>query len=241
MIKKIIQNFINALGYKIIKIKKKNYRDFDQILKKILKKKNNIIFDIGANKGQSLTRFGKLFNNTYFYSFEPSFSAFKVLKSKYGNQSNIKLFNTALGEKKKKKLFYEYENSELSSFIKINKKFDEKKKKISVETDTIYSIFKKNNLKKIDLLKMDTQGYEEPILRGAKNLIINQKIDLIELEIILGDYYEKSSSFKKIEDILSLGGYRLLALDRRLNIFENKKFYFNAIYASQNFYKKIFN
>ena len=39
MIKKIIQNFINALGYKIIKIKKKNYRDFDQILKKILKKK----------------------------------------------------------------------------------------------------------------------------------------------------------------------------------------------------------
>ena len=97
------------------------------------------------------------------------------------------------------------------------------------------------HLLKIDLLKMDTQGYEEPILRGAKNLIINQKIDLIELEIILGDYYEKSSSFKKIEDILSLGGYRLLALDRRLNIFENKKFYFNAIYASQNVYKKIFN
>ena len=90
-------------------------------------------------------------------------------------------------------------------------------------------------------MKIDTQGYEELILRGAKKLITEQKIDLIELEIILGDYYEKSSSFKKIEDALSSGSYRLLALDRRLNVFENRKFYFNALYASQNIYKKLFS
>jgi FkbM family methyltransferase len=238
---KIIQNLINFFGFKIIKIKKKKYRDFDQILKKILKKNNNIIFDVGANKGQSLDRYRKIFKNTLFYSFEPSLEAFKVLKLKYENFSTIKLFNIALGSEKKKKIFYEYKNNELSSFIKINKKFDETKKKISVEIDTIDSIFKKNNLKKINLLKMDTQGYEEPILIGAKNLITGQKIDLIELEIILGDYYDKSSSFKKIEDTLLSGGYRLLALDRRLNIFENKKFYFNALYASQKIYKKIVN
>ena len=239
--KKIIQNLINFFGYKIIKTKKKKYRDFDQILKKILKNNNNIIFDVGANKGQSLERYIKLFKNTFFYSFEPSLEAFKILNLKYKNFGNIKLFNIALGSEKKKKLFYEYKNNELSSFNKINKKFDETKKKISVEVDTIDSIFKQNNLKKINLLKMDTQGYEEPILIGAKNSIAEQKIDLIELEIILGDYYEKSSSFKKIEDTLSSGGYRLLALDRRLNIFENKKFYFNALYASQNVYKKLFS
>ena len=241
MIKEIIQNLTNFFGFKIVKIKKKKYREFDQILKKILKKKKNIIFDIGANKGQSLYRYRKLFNNAYFYSFEPSLEAFKVLKSKYGNLSNINLFNIALGSKKKRKVFYEYKNNELSSFIKINKEFDETKKKILVEIDTIDSIFKKNNLKKINLLKMDTQGYEEFILKGAKNLISKQKIDMIELEIILGDYYEKSSSFKKIEDVLSLGGYRLLALDRRLNIFENKKLYFNALYASQKIYNKLFS
>ena len=241
MIKKIIQTFLNIFDYQIIKIRKKKYRDFDQILKKILKKNNNIIFDIGANKGQSLYRYKKLFDKSNFYSFEPSVEAFKVLKSKYGNSNDVKLFNTALGSKKKKKLFYEYKKNELSSFIKIDKKFKETKKNIYVKIDTIDSVFKKNNLKKIDLLKMDTQGYEEPILRGAKNLIAEQKIDLIELEIILGDYYEKSSSFKKIEDALFDGNYRLLALDRRLNVFENKKFYFNALYASQNIYKKLFN
>ena len=206
-----------------------------------MKNNNNIIFDVGANKGQSLERYIKLFKNTFFYSFEPSLEAFKILKLNYENFSNIKLFNIALGSEKKNKIFYEYKNNELSSFISINKKFDEAKKKISVEVDTIDSIFKKNKLKKINLLKMDTQGYEETILIGAKNSIAEQKIDLIELEIILGDYYEKSSSFKKIEDTLSSGGYRLLALDRRSNIFENKKFYFNALYASQNVYKKLFS
>ena len=80
--KKIIQNLINFFGYKIIKTKKKKYRDFDQILKKILKNNNNIIFDVGANKGQSLERYIKLFKNTFFYSFEPSLEAFKILNLK---------------------------------------------------------------------------------------------------------------------------------------------------------------
>ena len=241
MLKKIIQSLINSFGFKIIKIKEKKFREFDKILKKILKNNNNIIFDIGANKGQSIDRFSKLFKNTFFYSFEPSPEAFKILKSKYGNLNNIKLFNIALGSEKKRQIFHEYKNHELSSFIKINKKFEEKKNNIFVQIDTIDLVFKKNNLKKINLLKIDTQGYEELILKGAKKVIAKQKIDLIELELILGDYYEKSSSFKKIEDTLVSGGYKLLALDRRLNIFENKHFYFNALYASQNIYKKLFN
>ena len=238
--RKIIQRFINFFGFKVVKIKEKKYREFDQIIKKVLKKNNNIIFDIGANKGQSIYRYRKLFNNSKFYSFEPSSTAFEILKSKYGNLNNVKLFNVALGSKKNKKLFYDYKNNELSSFIKINKKFKETKKDIFVKIDTIDSIFKKNNLKRINLLKMDTQGYEEPILRGARKIITEQKIDLIELEIILGDYYEKSSSFKKIEDALSYGSYRLLALDRRPNVFENSKLYFNALYSSKNIYKKLF-
>ena len=124
MIKKIIQNLFNIFGYQLTKIKEKKYRNFDQILKKVLKKNYNTIFDIGANKGQSLDRYKKLFDKSNFYSFEPSVEAFKVLKSKYGNSNDVKLFNTALGSEKKKKLFYEYQNNELSSFIKINKKFD---------------------------------------------------------------------------------------------------------------------
>ena len=42
--RKIIQRFINFFGFKVVKIKEKKYREFDQIIKKVLKKNNNIIF-----------------------------------------------------------------------------------------------------------------------------------------------------------------------------------------------------
>ena len=57
--RKIIQRFINIFGFKVVKIKEKKYREFDQIIKKVLKKNNNTIFDIGANKGQSIYRYRK--------------------------------------------------------------------------------------------------------------------------------------------------------------------------------------
>ena len=47
-----------------------------------------------------------------------------------------------------------------------------------------------NNLKKIDLLKMDTQGYEPQILEGLSNQL--SKINLIITEIMFYDFYEKN-------------------------------------------------
>ena len=143
--KKIIQIFANFFGFKIVKIIKKEYREFDQILKKILKNNNNIIFDIGANKGQSLQRYRKLFNNTYFYSFEPSHSAFKVLKSKYGNLKNIKLFNIALGEAKKKKVFMNTKIMNLVVLIKLIKNLMKKRKNYLLRWIQLTQFLKKIN------------------------------------------------------------------------------------------------
>ena len=51
---------------------------FDQIYKKI--KSNPIIFDIGANQGQSIERFKKIFNNPIIHAFEPVDFEFKKLE-----------------------------------------------------------------------------------------------------------------------------------------------------------------
>ena len=66
--KKIIKKIINIFGYEI---KKKDLEieelSFDQILKKKLIKKKPIIFDVGANNGQSIDRFLNLFLNYLCY------------------------------------------------------------------------------------------------------------------------------------------------------------------------------
>ena len=94
-------------------------------------------------------------------------------------------------------------------------------------------------MKKINLLKIDTQGYEQNVLSGSINLLRQNKIDIIEVELILGNYYDKYTSFYNIEKLLKHGSYRLIALDRRPNVFENNKLYFKLFILLRNYTKNI--
>ena len=75
--------------------------------------------------------------------------------------------------------------------------------KIKVKVETIDNYCKKNNIKTINLLKIDTQGFEDKVLGGAKQMLNYNRIEIIELELILGFAYEKTLSFFDIEKYLN--------------------------------------
>ena len=97
--KKIIKDTLNFFNLDI-KFVNKELKDltFDQIYKKKIKS-NPIIFDIGANQGQSIERFKKIFNNPIIHAFEPVDFEFKKLEKKYSKDKNIILNNCAVGDK----------------------------------------------------------------------------------------------------------------------------------------------
>ena len=77
--KKLIRSILNKFS---IEIKRKNPElknnlSFDDIYK-IKINKNPIIFDVGANKGQSIERFKKIFPNAEIHSFEPNKDEFII-------------------------------------------------------------------------------------------------------------------------------------------------------------------
>ena len=101
----IIQKIFNLFGYRLSSIKTDKIKNFDEVISKIFKKEKLNIIDIGANTGQSIKRFQKLFNNSKIYSIEPSKNAFNELSRFYSNKKNIFLFNFAIGIKNEKKNF----------------------------------------------------------------------------------------------------------------------------------------
>ncbi len=163
--KNIIYNFIKKffsfLG-RDIRFKKINL-NFDEIYKKYIKKP--IIFDVGANIGSSIKRFDLKFNNCVIHSFEPIKECFDQMVRDYPNKRFIKN-NYALGENNINKRFFINKHSVTSSFYKINKIYDETDKndkpKNSIKTKimTLDTYINLNKIKKIDILKIDTQGYE---------------------------------------------------------------------------------
>ena len=63
-------------------------------LNKLLEKNNNIIFDVGAHKGESIFLFQKNFISSNFYSFEPlKDNFFKLKKNTLKFKQNINYFN----------------------------------------------------------------------------------------------------------------------------------------------------
>jgi len=241
MFKQIFQKFLNIFGYKVSKNKENKFKNFDLIIKKILKRKKVNIIDIGANKGQTIERFKELFNDAKIYAFEPTKNLAEKLNIIYKKDKNIKIFNKAVGDKNGKTIFFNYSNNELNSLYKIRDPNFKRNSKTKCEMITLDKFCLDNTLEKIDILKIDTQGNEKRILEGAKKSLQKGVFEIIELEIILGDYYDIKNSFLDIEKNLIKNNYRLLAIDRLINFFSNKYMYFNAIYIKQSLYKKLNN
>jgi len=253
MIKKFIKNLIRSRGYSIQKIPKEiNEISINEILKHTLPT-NPLIFDVGANKGQSIRSFKKIFSNPKIHAFEPLKEDFEILKQKYQGDQSVVLNNIALGDKKEKKSFNIMYKSDTSSFLNLNKnsewlKYRSKSLKISkedfnvrtsmVEVDTIDNYLKIKEIDKVNCLKIDTQGYEDKVLMGCLESLKNNTIDIVVAEIIFDNVYDKYLTFLDLEKHLVTNNYRMAGINlTNNNIFRGLVFFADVIYINKNILK----
>ena len=249
--KDTITKIISLFGFKVVGIKKTvRHNNFNSIHKYILnnflKKKEITIFDVGANVGYSIDRFREHFSNCKIYSFEPEPEIYNILKKNHGkNEKNI-LINFALTKNDSQRIFNSYKYSDVSSFLEIkkdskfeisrklssgeNKKFH---KKINVKCTTLDNYVKNNHIENIDILKIDTQGFESEVLDGAKNTLSENKISIIELEHIIGIAYDKNVNFYDIEKRLLPYDYKLIGISEGGNTLSYSSYQVDLIYVNR--------
>lgn len=195
-----INFFLNKFGLEIIR----RFNEVDERFEHSLKyKKIDCLIDVGANEGQFGVYLRKINFNKKIISFEPLTEAFQKLRTKALRDNNWKVFNYALGDKEKDEIINISANSVSSSILKINENHLEtaaeseiiKSEKIKVKRLDKILLSETKNYNKI-FLKVDTQGYEDKVLDGAKNII--NKIEGIRVEMSLKPLYENSLSFEDL-------------------------------------------
>ncbi len=156
-----------------------------------------IIFDVGANIGQTSNYFISHFPSSSIYAFEPVADTYEQLVNNSAHSNNISCFNQALGSVTQKSTIYVNSSSGSSSIKgKLNDRFLHTE---TIDIDTGYNFCTKNNIEEIDLLKIDTEGFEIEVLKGFEPLLKDHvKMIYAEIGFITDDKYKTY-----INDLLS--------------------------------------
>lgn len=222
--------------YKYLYFMYKNVSEKNEInfIKKNVKSGLRII-DIGANVGFYTTLFSGLVGKYgIVYAFEPEKNNFRNLKTLCNKRKNIILNNSAAGDKNGKIRLY------VSDTLNVDHcTFDNNKDRKSslVKCLSIDKYLKRGE--KVDLVKIDTQGFEYNILMGMKKTLSLSKNVILLCEIYPEGLRYAGVSAGKIFHFLKECGFKIKCLDgSSLKIFhenqlQNKK-YINIV-ASRSF------
>jgi FkbM family methyltransferase len=185
---KLLLLTLNCLNYgKIEDFKISGELNTMRYIKSKLKNENNlIIFDVGANIGKYTQALTKVFNkDSVIYSFEPSMDTYKKLCANIIEHKNILTYNIGMSNKTGERvLYYDKQNSGLASLYDRNIEHYNLKLGIKekVKIETIDSFCCSHDIERIHFLKLDVEGHELEVLKGANGLISNQLIQYIQFE-----------------------------------------------------------
>lgn len=179
------------------------------------KKTKYIVFDVGANKGEySKLLLSRLFN-AEIYTFEPHPTTFNKLKENLKSYKNAKNFNFAVSNIITKLKLFDYADKNGSEHASLNSEIfstvhKSKIKSKNVNTTTIDVFVKEQKLDIIDFLKIDVEGHELEVLKGAKKMLETHKIFIIQFEFTQLNSTTKIF-FKDFYDLLA-NSYRIYRL-----------------------------
>jgi FkbM family methyltransferase len=166
------------------------------------------VFDLGANEGQSARGFLRHFPRARIFSFEPTPATFARLRAFAATRPKVTPVNKALGEKPGKAIFNENAFHQTNSLLKahpqsleyLGPRVIERQNTIEVELTTLDVFCREASVAQIDLLKMDVQGYELSVLKGAPEMLAGRKIGCIVLEVSFIPLYENQA---RLHDLIS--------------------------------------
>jgi FkbM family methyltransferase len=145
----------------------------------------NCVLDVGANEGQFATRLRRLGYRGQIYSFEPNPQAFQRMLALHGSDHQWRGFPIALGSVEQTKPFYVHAESSLSSFLrpveasKVVEVRDIEVRRLDMILDSLTA----GNAESQILLKMDTQGWDIEVAKGAGAALARVVALLSELSV----------------------------------------------------------
>jgi len=165
------------------------------------------VFDIGANVGQSAIRYSDFFPQARIHSFEPVEGTYARLLEKVRYRRNIFPHKMALGDKSGLGSISINQNSQHNSLLSGEYVSTEQ-----VVISTVDQFCAQEAIDRVDFMKIDTEGYEFEVLGGARRMLTEQRITILQLEAEVGRTGGHFVNMGDLADYLRPFGYELFGI-----------------------------
>ena len=183
------------------------FRFFKEILMRI---SQPVVFDVGANIGVHAIGWARACPRARIYAFEPSKATFELLRENVGRNNvggSVEMIPDAVSNYVGVGEFFRCEDDAYSSLRDTNRK--RVIESFPVTVTTIDAFMDGRNLSKIDLIKIDVEGFEREALEGGQQTLRNFRPHLF-VEIF-GGKNSNPDPAGTVEFVQSLG-YEALVL-----------------------------
>lgn len=173
--------------------------------------KTPLIIDVGAHIGQTAKQLKSWFPKGSIECFEPSPSSYIKLQVNTKSEPDINCHNLALGKSSGFLELIERDHSDMNSFLEVDSQgWGQFLNKTSVEVITLDQFFSEKEISNVSILKLDTQGYDLEVLKGANSALEEKRIELIYTEVNFAPIYKGQAEFDEIYKFLREKSYRLI-------------------------------
>jgi FkbM family methyltransferase len=201
--RKIVQKVAKMCGYHISRANSPNQNAFTAMQHLLAGIDGPIIFDVGAHHGVVSAAFRKLFPSSTIYAFEPFEESFKRLKANTASDPRISPFKFGLSDREGMHVFHSNQSPSTNSLLSTDEAGPttwgkgrlETSEIVQTEFKTLDSVVASMQIPRIDILKLDVQGAEPLVIKGALDTCKKGMIRLIYSEIITQPTYKGQKRF----------------------------------------------
>jgi len=213
--KKLLHRIIERLGYRYFKIAYQpvgldHAHDVGRFLGSARNAK--VVFDVGANEGQTAEHYVRAFPCAEIYSFEPVAATYNSLIERVSKWPRVRTFQLALADSNRTARIQLVPGSEYNSLRNELRNSCSSSCGELVTIRTLDSFCAEENINHIDLLKTDTEGFDLEVLKGAEAMLRARQIKFIFAEAAFHPKNTYHTSFFRLAEYLHCLEYHFVDL-----------------------------
>jgi FkbM family methyltransferase len=232
MLKKIIQDWLNRAGYRLVP----HALDAKSFRRALQAKGFGTIIDVGAASGSTVLQWLEEFPNAHVHAVEPlpdSFEAVKRIAARYPGR--VTPWNFAASDVDATTTMYSHPDHTTSSSLLARTEYcanilpsTNVEKAIAIDTRRLDTALP-GDLAGDILLKMDVQGTEDKVIRGATNLL--KKTSCVLTEISIAGVYHDQCTFSVLNRLMEDNGFQLSGFLEQFHLTDGTPVYADVVYS----------